>query len=181
MFRFVRLATVAVIALSANACATMSVGSHLDRGIDFGQYRSYEWGPPDALPTGDPRLDKNPFFQDHFQGAVEKELAARGFRRVTSGSPDLLIHYHANVSQRIDVNRIDREYGYCYDESCGARVIEYEAGTLILDVIDARTNRLIWRGWSQDNMEKLLGNQDRMTREINESVKRMLVQLPAPR
>ena len=79
-------------------------------------------------------------------------------RGPTSGTPDLLIHYHASINQRIDVNRLDREYGYCYDDDCRAGVIEYEAGTLVLDIVDTRTNRVIWRGWAQDSVEGVLDN-----------------------
>ena len=178
MRQLLRLAAVAIAALAVTGCATMNVSSHAERGLDFSQYRTYDWGPADALPTGDPRLDKNPFFQDHLQGAVEKQLAAKGFARSTSGTPGLLIHYHASINQRIDVNRADRESGYCYDEDCTARVIEYEAGTLVLDMIDTRTNRVIWRGWAQNSVEGVLDNQDRMARKIDEAVRRMLARLP---
>ena len=178
MLRLARLAAVAVAALALTACATMTVSSHVERGLDFAQYRSYNWGPPDRLPTGDPRLDSNPFFQDHLQGAVEKQLAAKGFERSTSGKPDLLIHYHASINRRINLTEVDRDYGYCYDNDCRARVIEYEAGTLVLDIVDTRTNRVIWRGWAQDSVEDVLDNEDRMARKINEAVRRMLERLP---
>jgi uncharacterized protein DUF4136 len=156
----------------------MTVGSHVDRGINFARYRTYDWGPADALPTGDPRLDKNPFFKDHVEGAVEKQLAARGLEMSTSGTPDLLIHYHASISQRIDVNRLDRGYGYCYGVDCPPDAIEYEAGTLVLDIVDSRTNRVIWRGWAQDTVEGVLDNEDEMARQINEAITRMLARLP---
>jgi hypothetical protein len=157
----------------------MNVSSHVERGLDFAQYRTYDWGPADALPTGDPRLDENPFFKDHVQGAVEKELAARGFEQSTS--PDLLIHYHANISQRIDIDRLDRSWGYCETDDCHVGVREYEAGTLVLDVIDTRTNRLIWRGWAQESVEDALHDSDKMARQINEGVTRMLGQFPRVR
>jgi hypothetical protein len=130
------------------------------------------------LPTGDPRLDKNPFFKDHVEGAVEKQLAARGFEMSASGTPDLIIHYHASITQRIDVNRVDRGYGYCYGADCQSGVIEYEAGTLVLDLVDSRTNRVIWRGWAQDTVEGVLDNEDEMARQINRAVTRMLARLP---
>jgi uncharacterized protein DUF4136 len=156
----------------------MTVSSHVDRGINFARYRTYDWGPADALPTGDPRLDKNPFFKDHVEGAVEKQLAARGLEMSTSGTPDLLIHYHASINQRIDVNRVDRRYGYCYGVDCPSDVIQYEAGTLVLDIVDSRTNRVIWRGWAQDTVEGVLDNEDEMARQINEAITRMLARLP---
>jgi hypothetical protein len=172
--------TIAIISLSvitATCATTMSVSSHVERGLDFSRYRSFGWGPPDALPTGDPRLDQDPFFKDHVQGAVEKQLAARGLELSTSGPPDLLIHYHANIRQRIDV-RIDRAYGYCAEANCPPETIEYEAGTLVLDLIDARTHRLVWRGWAQNSVEDLLHDKDRMARTIDEAVTRMMNRLP---
>jgi hypothetical protein len=178
MLRLGRLIAVATCALAVTSCATMNVSSHVQSGIDFAQYRTYDWGPADALPTGDPRLDKNPFFQDHVLGAVEKQLAARGYERSASETPDLLIHYHASINQRLDVYGVDREHGYCYDEDCKARVIDYEAGTLVLDIVDTRTNKVIWRGWAQDSVEDVLNNEDRMARKINEGVMRMLARLP---
>ncbi len=169
---------VAVLTAGAAGCATMNVSSHVERGLDFRQYHTYAWGPADALPTGDPRLDANPFFKDHLQGEVEKNLAIRGMTLVTSGTADLQIHYHANVTERLDVSRLDQPYGSCSSEGCPGGVIEYEAGTIVLDVIDPRANRLIWRGWAQSHLNDLLGNQDRMAKRINEAVTRMLRQLP---
>jgi uncharacterized protein DUF4136 len=178
MRRMGPLIILAVTALTFTGCATMNVSSHVLSGADFTQYQTFEWGPADALPTGDPRLDRDPFFQDHVQGAIEKGLATRGFARVSDGPPDLLIHYHANISRRIDINRLDRERGYCYDDACGVRTVEREAGTLVLDVIDARTNRLVWRGWAQHSVADMLRDRDRMEQKINDAVARMLEQLP---
>jgi hypothetical protein len=156
----------------------MAVSSHVERGLDFTPYRTFDWGPADALPTGDPRLDQDPFFKDHVEGAVERQLALKGFEQsAAGGSADLLIHYHASIDTRIDVRKAHTRYGYCTGQDC-VDVIEYEAGTLVLDVVDARTNRVIWRGWAQDAVEPILNNQDRMARKIDEAVTRMLEQFP---
>jgi hypothetical protein len=178
MFRLFRLTAVALLATVAAGCATMLVSSHIQRDVDFGRYRTYDWGPADALPTGDPRLDRNPFFKDHMQGAVERGLARKGLTLSTSGTPDLLIHYHANVTQRIDVDRIDQRYGYCYGNDCNVRLMDYEAGTIVLDVVDTRTNRVVWRGWAQDSLDGVIDNQDRMEKMINQAVAKMLERLP---
>ena len=178
MLRLARSAALTVATLTLVGCATaMTVSSHVDRGIDFTRYHSYDWGPADALPTGDARLDKDPFFQDHVQGEVEKALAARGFAGPTSDTPDLLIHYHASINERINVSRVDRNYGYDYDNGA-PEISNYEAGTLVLDIVDARTNRVIWRGWAQDSVEDVLKNRDRMARKIREAVTRMLATMP---
>ena len=179
MRRLMKLASV-VAALVVAGCATMNVSSHVQNGLDIGNYRTYDWGPADALPTGDPRLDKDPFFKDHVQGAVEKAMAARGFDWATTGSPDLRIHYHANISERIDVDRLDVNRGYCAGEGCTPATRHYEAGTLVIDVIDVRTNKLIWRGWAQNSVKRMLENQDTMAEQIDEAVSRMFAQFPRP-
>ncbi len=176
------LAALALAATTVGAlagCATANVSSHVERGLDFSRYRTFDWGPADALPTGDARLDKDPFFKDQLQGAVEKTLGARGIQLVTGGAtPDLRMHYHANVSERLDVVGADRKMGYCQAADCQGHVESYEAGTIVLDVIDTRTNRVVWRGWSQEPLAPLLDDRDTLAAHIQAAVARMLAQLP---
>jgi hypothetical protein len=182
MGRFLSATAGLLATVIASGCAaTISVSSHVDRTIDFARYRTYDWGPADALPTGDPRLDRDPFFKDHVQGAVERGLAARGLELTSSGTPDLLIHYHANISERIDVNQADRVYGYCGAADCPPDTVRYEAGTLVLDFIDRQTNKLVWRAWAQNTVEDMLRDRDAMARTIDRSVAEMLRQLPPAR
>jgi hypothetical protein len=169
--------TIATLA-TTSACASMSVSSHVETGLDMARYRTYDWGPADALPTGDPRLDQDPFFKDHVTGAVEKALAGRGLELASSGKPDLLIHYHANITQKIDVGAADQRMGYCTADACSKQVFEYEAGTILFDVVDARTNRVIWRGWAQDRVEPILENRDVMEARIQQAVARIFKQFP---
>ncbi len=168
-----------VLLTATGGCATMNVSSHMAVGLNTTPYHTFAWGTPDALPAGDPRLDQNPFFKDHVEGAVEKQLGARGIR-LTTDQPDLQIHYHAVITPRLDVNRVDREYGYCYDGDCDVRVFDYEEGTLVIDIIDARTHRMVWRGWAQNTVEAALKNQDRMAQQIDTAVARMLARFPQP-
>jgi hypothetical protein len=171
--------TAALFALTG--CATVRVSSHTEHGLSWAQYRTFDWGRPDALPVGDARLDKDPNFQDRVQGAIEKQMAVRGFARAAgSGEPDLLVHYHAATGERIDVDELDRSSGYCVTADCRPRVTRFEAGTLVVDIIDTRTNRLIWRGWAQDRLDRVLGDEDRVRHAIDDSVTRMFSTLPSP-
>jgi hypothetical protein len=166
----------AVFALPA--CATFETGFFVDRAANFTRYQTYNWAPPSSGPAGDPRLEKNPFFQDHLQGAIEKQLAAKGFRGPTPRKPDLLVRYRAAVTPRVTINGVENGYGHCTTD-CSARVVEYEAATLVLDVIDSRTNRMLWRGWVQDDLHDVLRSETRMARRIQAAVTQMLAKLPA--
>ena len=162
----------------AAGCATMNVSSHIERGVNFTQYVTYEWGPPDNLPVGDPRLDNNPFFNDYLQGAIEKQMAAKGYERADAGvAADLLIHYHASVNQRFDVYQPDLERGYCYG-NCEPQVNNFEQGTLVVDIVDAQTKKVVWRGWAQDTMTGVIDNQARLEKQVDEGVAKMMLLLP---
>ena len=56
--------------------------------------------------------------------------------------------------------------------------MHYEAGTLVLDIVDAHTNRLVWRGWAQNSVSDLLNDSDRMPNTIEQAVAQMLLRLP---
>jgi hypothetical protein len=175
--RSLRFAALAAAVLALTGCASMRVSSYLERENDFARYRTYSWALAEALETGDPRLDNNPFFHERIQVDVEKELAARGFEKTASGVPDVQVHYHASIRQRVDVNDVDREDGYCRDEeSC--RPYVYEAGTLLIDFVDTRTHKMVWLGWAEDTVDAVIDNQRLLEQRIDKAVTRILQRLP---
>jgi hypothetical protein len=172
--RRARWAVLAMAGLWAAGCATMNVNSYLERGADLRQYRTYDWGPVAHLSTGDPRLDNNRFFDERVRAQVEKELASRGFEK--AAQPDMLVHYHASISQEIDVREFDDSDSYCADHDC--RPFIYDKGSLIVDLVEPRTDRLLWRGWAEGSIEGVIDNQSWMESRIDETVARILNRLP---
>jgi hypothetical protein len=173
-----RHGTVAVLVLSALTtigCAALSVNSYVEPRIDLRSYHTFNWAVPDSFSTGDPRLDNNRFFDERVRIQVERGLASRGFEKTTD-APDLLVHYHASVSQRIDTSDIDREYQHCEARDCAPDV--YDAGTLLIDIVEPRTNRLIWRGWAEESIQGLIDNQEWLEKRIDDAVARILSRLP---
>jgi hypothetical protein len=168
--RIARVMALTFVASALAACAALNVGSFVERGIDFSQYHTFTWAPSEQLATGDPRLDNNEFFQRRVRSAVDRELAAKGLEPAGPGASDLVVHYHASVTQRIDANGADQQYGYC--EDCRPSV--FDAGTLTIDFVDARTNRLVWRGWAEGSIEGVIDNQAWMERQVDEAVTRIL-------
>jgi len=168
--RFASIVGVVWATLVLAGCATMRVGSFVERGTNLTAYRTYAWASDAQLSTGDPRLDNNEFFQARLQAAVEKGLGARGLEKAESGQADFVLHYHASMTQKVDAGGVDAKYGYC--EDCRPSV--FDAGTLTLDVVDARTNKLAWRGWAQSTFDGVVDNQQWLERRIDESVGRIL-------
>jgi hypothetical protein len=160
------------VALAA-ACAPVRVNASLERGMDFTRYSSYAWAANDQFTTGDPRLDNNEFFENRLRTTAERILGERGFEKASGTTADLIVHYHANATQRIDVNALDRQYGYC--EECHSSI--YDAGTITIDFVDARTNTLVWRGWSEGTFEGI-DSQDLIESRVDQAVTKILRKLP---
>ena len=98
MLHFLRVLVLASVGVTASACATMNVSSHVEHGLDFSRYHTWKWVQADALPATDARMD-NAFFRDHFQGAVERELAARGLVQ-TEADSDAAVLRHRPILTR---------------------------------------------------------------------------------
>jgi hypothetical protein len=171
-----RLGVLVASALALHACSFTDVSSYVEQGTNFTKYHSYGWEPMEARPTGDPRLDSNPFFEESVRASVDQELAAKGFEKLVSGMPDLLVRYHARVDQAINANEIDQEYAGCGEGGCQPFV--YEAGSLVIDLVDARTKTLIWRGWAKGAVDGVIDNQERMEQTVDEAVGRIFAKLP---
>jgi hypothetical protein len=152
----------------------MQVNSFIERGADISRYHSYQWAPADTQATGDPRLDNNPFFAERLQMEVDKQLGSRGFEKTSADTPDLVVHYHASVAQEIDANGADQRSVSC--EDCEPYV--YDAGTIVVDLVDARTKRLVWRGWAEGSLDGAIDNQTFMERRVGEAVARIMERLP---
>jgi hypothetical protein len=160
----------------AAGCATMSVSSYARAAVDARSLRTYEWGSPDTWSTGDPRLDNNRFFDERVRARVDEQLAQRGFEKSASGPADLLVHYHASVSQEIDLRQHDRTTADRADHEYEPFI--YDKGTLVIDVFDRRTGTLIWRGWAEGSIDGVIDNQRLMESRIDEAVAKILARLP---
>jgi hypothetical protein len=156
-------------------CAAVTTGSYLNTQVEFRPHVTFGWGAADQTPTGDPRLDNNPFFNDRVRAEVERGLTRRGYVLVPSGTPDLTVHVHTSMNQEIDAQQIDRQF--CADGGCRPSV--YDAGTLVVDLVDTATSRLLWRGWADSALGELINSQPAMEQRIDESVTRILERLPS--
>lgn len=178
MFRSaVIVRNVALVALlTAGACAPMQVHTYVPRGSDVRSFHTYAWAPAGAFDTGDPRLDDNTMFVDRLQSAVERQLARKGWATAVGGQADLVIHFHARVDQRLDLAEPSRP-GRANEAGAGGPQV-HDAGTLLLDFIEPRSNRLVWRGWAEGSIEGVIDNQAWMNEKIDGAVERILATFP---
>ena len=143
------------LALFASTFAVAGVGVDRDREVVFSSYRTYAWheGRPAA----------SDLLQQRIVSAVDDELKARGLHE-TDETPDLYVVTHS-VFNTDDADRPNTEDPLADWRGWGggwsrtpADVPAVSFGTLFIDMIDARSGKLVWRGLrsgSQGNGKKI--------------------------
>ncbi len=169
--------------LVVSACGGMNIRTDYDPQAlpSFGSYRTYGWLPQ---PQGGDRRVNNDLVQRRIVRAVDTELQQRGYQLVTSGTRDFMVGWHAAIDGKMDVSTIDRYYGYRRGRWGGAGVVvsdtyvrEYNQGTLVLDVVDAKSNELAWRGSAQAEVRENASPEEREAR-ITKAVQEILKRFP---
>ena len=135
--------------LALVACSHhITVYSDVEPAIDFSLYHSFTWGKRSHLAH-----DDNPIYYtdltDCWVKAVVNTILAQRNMNVSEDNPDLIIHYHIIVEDRSII--VTESFAYAYSPywiRSTADLCSYREGTLILDVMDARTRQLVWRGWA---------------------------------
>jgi hypothetical protein len=163
-----------VILLGMVGCSSMAIRTDYDQDIDFAKYKTFDWLPKRG-PKAPGRQFLNPFMAERIKGAVEDELAAKGYVQDTEARPHFAIAIHAGAKDRVNVT----DYGYHYGPRGRWRhrhveVHRYKEGTLILDFVDPELKQLIWRGWAVGALE----SPDQVEEQITETVQKILEQFP---
>jgi len=132
------------------SCASVTVRHDFDPEYDFSTFKTYRWATAPEL-NPDDVLAKDPLVYRRVQVAVDKVLAAKGFRKIDTGEPDFVVVAHAGVQERMQVHRTSSYYHGWYDPFWGpyggsTHVSYYEEGTLVIDVVSWAKKELAWRG-----------------------------------
>ena len=141
--------------LLVTACGTVRVSVDYDPEEDFSVYRTYAWLPGSPEATGHPRLD-TPMVHQRVREAVDGVLRGKGFTKVAE-EPDFWVTYHMSVQGKVDVRTTDRFYPTRYGWTVSipeTTVDEYEEGTVVIDIADAREKELVWRGIGRGRMRR---------------------------
>jgi hypothetical protein len=174
--RLTRLSPVLVVGLALFACRSVHVHVDYDPEEDFSGYQRFAWYPGSADQSGNLAV-QNPLIDARVRQAVERTLTEKGFEKAGPGSADFYVAYHLSVESRLDTYTVDRYYGrYGWTMSIPeTRVDQYEEGTLVIDVADARDRELVWRGTGTRRIERsptpeeTTQNVDRAVAEILDS------------
>jgi hypothetical protein len=158
-------ASVGIALLFATASFAQQVKTDYDRSADFSQYKTYSW---EKVQTQDPLL------VDRIKEAVNADLATKGLTPVNSGG-DIAIVAIEMTKDRHTLNTFYDGFGGGWRWGGGfgnetTTVDDYKVGTLVVDLFDAKTKKVIWRGSASDtlsdNSGKNIKNLDKGVQKI---------------
>jgi hypothetical protein len=135
LFIWGTLVTGAALLLAAD------VKTDYSHSADFGRYHTYSWIKVDA---------GNPLWVDRIQRDIDGELSAKGWMRVDSGGDAAVSAFGSTHNQQTLQTFYDGFGGGWFWRGFGntatTTVENTPVGTLVVDIFDAQTKKLIWRG-----------------------------------
>lgn len=139
---------------------------------------TWAWA-PFSTSSPDPRV-ANDIVQERVRVAVETSMASHGLRRAAPMDARYLVTYHVAVANKVKVDSTPNMGRVCGIRGCitgsGSTfdVTQYAEGTLIIDIVERQTGRLVWRAASK----KKVTEKDVTQAKINAVVADMTKSLP---
>ena len=148
------------------------VKTDYDRAANFSNYKTYSW---EKVQTQDP------LWVDRIKSAVNSALGAKGWTQVESGGDVSVV--------AIEITRNQQTLNTFYDGFGGGwrwrgfggfgesttTVDTYKTGTLVIDLFDAKTKNLVWRGSATDTLSN---NSDKNIKNLDKSVQKLFEHFP---
>jgi hypothetical protein len=141
-------ALLAVTCLGAVTFA-QTISFDFDRSAAFASYKTYGWVKGTDVP--------DPLIHQRLVNAVDVQLALKGLIQVhRQSSPDLRVAYHASFDKDLQITGFGSGWGgfrFGGSRSGTARAEEILTGTMVVDLIDARTDSIVWRGTASKDID----------------------------
>ena len=163
-----------LVALALPAAAGVVVD--WDSKATFAAYKTWAWkqGTPARSELAQSRLEK----------IVEGALAGEGLTP-SEASPDLFVLTHCASEMRQELRVTD--YGYAYGPgyyrwgygypSYDVDTVTYRVGTLVIDIVDAKTGKMVWRGEASDTIGD---DPQKLEKKVSKVVAKMFLKYPPP-
>jgi hypothetical protein len=170
--RKVAFVLLGMMVLFAGKLSAGQVKTDYDRNADFSQYKTYSW---EQVKTQDA------LNVERIKNAVNGDLAAKGWTLVDSGGDVSIVAMEMTHNQQTLNTFYDgfgggwRWRGFGGMGEATTTTETYKVGTLVVDLFDAKTKQLIWRG---NSSETLSNNSNKNIENLDKDVEKMFKNFP---
>lgn len=171
------------------SCSSWVIDVDYDDTLTFSGLKRYAWVPDTPVKSGNPAIDSNTLLQDRIRQDIVTWLETHGYS-YNPTNPDFLIAYQIIVENKTKMTVMNDYYdyplrwGYRYPlrtvNTPRQTVYEYRQGTLIIDMVNPATRKLMWRGSATDEVKQSSSIEQRNQR-VREAVDEILQRFPPDR
>ncbi len=149
--------------LFISGCSSLTLSTDYDATINFADLKTYSWHAENQHNTSS-RQYLNSIMDQRIRDTIDKQLQQK-YTITSAEKSDFLVNYSIIVEERADIRTYNNYNGYYPGFTYGARygtygsgmalgystgsetqVTHYKQGTLIIDIINPETDKLMWRG-----------------------------------
>ena len=178
----------ALVLFAITAAFGMSVKSDYQKTYDFSQLHTFAFKTDRA--SNDP-LNTNTIEAGRIQSALTAQLEANGFTQ-SSQNPDFIVAFYATTKEKTSVQSTGigggfgygRGFGWGYGIPGGGRwrwgygpdiwTTNYTQGCVMADIVDPKTNELVWRGVVKDTVNGIGQSEKQSNQAAKDLVKNFL-------
>jgi hypothetical protein len=163
---------IALLFALATSALAQQVQTDFDRKVNFAQYKTYSWKKVQV---------SNGLWEPRIKDAIDRQLAAKGWRQVDDGGDVIVLAIGTTRTQRT----LDTFYngfgggwrwrGFGGMGTSTTTEHDYQEGTLVVDMFDVKSKQLIWRGNAAD---MLSGNPEKNEKKLDKAVVKMFKKFP---
>jgi len=169
----------AIALIACSVTHAQDVRTNYMPGTDFAKYRTYKWVTIGETGAPDQILDAQ------IKQAIDSQLATKGFTKVDSDKPDLLIVYQAGLRKEREWNAQSSGLGFpggpWFDTgTASATSSTINVGTLVLNIYDPAAKQLVWTGSASKTIDSSKDPQ-KIQKNLNKAMQKLLKDFPPRR
>ena len=169
-----------LVSVSLGAAAQKIHVNKFEPNADFSKFKTYSWAPHGAV--------AHPMLAADIVGEIENQMKAKGLQLVPS-NPDLIIQVYGSIDQESTFYSNDPLYmgtggvppfdpsfsGPLLAGTWGNSTVTIHKGQLVVDLIQASTKKLVWRGIAQQNLST---KPEKLQSQVVDEIVKMFKQYP---
>jgi len=167
------LAAVLVTLVCVGALTAQKVTTDYDKSRDFYKYHTYFWANVKA---------PNDLWTQRIKDVVNAQMDAKGWKLVDENSADVALSAVGMTQEQHQLNTyysgMGGGWGYRGFGGMGTATTtttNYRTGTFVLDMFDAKSKQLVWRGVGTDSVA---GDPDKNEKKLAKTAQKMFQKFP---
>jgi hypothetical protein len=160
----------AAVLVVAGTASAQKVNTEFDKNFDFSKIKTFDAKIATSW--------NNPIGESTVKEDIQKGLEAKGWQPAPEGQADAEVMIHGATQLRHNLNTFYTGMGGGWGwrgfgggmATANTSVSDYTEGTLVVDIFDAKTKQLIWRGTAADELKSKQQKRDKQVEKASEKL-----------